>query len=219
MSTTLSFAQAVALLDTLADDMVAAKDELTQLDAALGDGDLGRTIERGFKAVKEAIPAASAENDLGKFLFKLGKTFSDAAASSFGALLGTAFMKGGMALKGKQTIAPSEIADAMQAALDALMERGKAKVGDKTMLDAMHPAILAIRAAVSSGGDATSIAGALRAGADAAQAGAEQTVNMQSQIGRASWQGERSVGNMDPGARAVALMLASAARYAEQKLN
>lgn len=216
MTSELSYPDAVALLAALADDMIGARDELTTLDAALGDGDLGRTIEWGFRAVKESLAdAPAAEPDLGKLFFRAGKTFADAAASSFAALLGTAFMKGGMTLKGKAEASPDDVVNAMQTALAALMERGKANIGDKTMLDALHPAIEAMRARLGAAGGAATLADVLRAGAGAAQEGALRTQAMQSQIGRASWQGERSVGKMDPGARAVALMLDSAARYVE----
>jgi dihydroxyacetone kinase phosphoprotein-dependent L subunit len=209
MTESLNFSQAVALMSAIAQALIAARDELTALDAALGDGDLGRTVERGFKAIQDDLTAHDpAETDLGKLYFKLGKTFSNAAASSFGALFGTALMKGGMTLKGKSSLTAPDIAAAMQAALDALMERGKAKVGDKTMLDAIHPALEAMRAA-----NTADIAASLRAAADAAQAGAEKTMTMQSMIGRASWQGERSIGQMDAGARAVALMLDAAAKF------
>jgi dihydroxyacetone kinase-like protein len=213
VTTNLTYAGARDLLDKLADDVIAAKDELTTLDAALGDGDLGRTVERGFRAIKEALAAEAGDSDLGKLFFKAGKTFSDAAASSFGALLGTAFMKGGMALKGKAEASPADITEAMQTALNALMERGKANVGDKTMLDALHPAIEAMRAYLAQNEGSPELGNCLRAGADAAQEGAVRTQTMQSQIGRASWQGERSVGHMDPGARAVAIMLDSVARH------
>ena len=214
MTTKLTYASAFELLAYLADDMIAVKDELTALDAALGDGDLGRTVERGFRAIKELLAAVTdPDADLGKLFFKTGKAFADAAASSFGALLGTAFMKGGMALKGKTEASPAEIVDAMQTALAALMERGKANIGDKTMLDALHPAIEAMGAYLADQADAPELAACLRAGADAALAGAARTQNMQSQIGRASWQGERSIGKVDAGARAVALMLDSVARH------
>lgn len=216
MSTQLTYAGALALLAQLADDVIASKDELTELDAALGDGDLGRTVDRGFRAIQASLEeAATAEADLGKLFFKSGKTFSEAAASSFGALLGTAFMKGGMALKGKAEASAADIVEAMQTALTALMERGKANIGDKTMLDALNPAIEAMRATLADSPD-TALAVCLRAGADAAQAGAESTQAMQSQIGRASWQGERSIGHVDPGARAVAIMLDSVARHLAQ---
>ena len=214
MTTNLTYAGTLALLTYLADDMIAAKDELTTLDAALGDGDLGRTVEWGFRAVQGMLAdASSADTDLGKLFFRTGKTFADAASSSFGALLGTAFMKGGMTLKGKAEASPAEIVDAMQAALSALMERGKANIGDKTMLDALNPAIEAMRIYLADVADGANLAACLRVGADAARDGAARTRDMQSQIGRASWQGERSVGKVDAGAHAVALMLDSAARH------
>ena len=212
MTTIITSTQAAALLIGISDRMIAGKNELTALDAELGDGDLGRTISRGFAAIKDDLTAAeSPESDLGKLLYKEGKTFSNTAPSSFGALFATLLMKGGMALKGKESATFGEIADAAQTALEALMERGKAKIGDKTMLDALHPAIEAMRSVKT---DATLLAFFLAA-ADAAQRGAEETKNMQSQIGRASWQGERSAGKMDPGARAIAMMLQAAAAYLE----
>lgn len=221
MSSNLTYIEAVQLLTKLADDAIASKDELTELDAALGDGDLGRTVERGFRAVQGMLleGEVSAEADLGKLLFKTGKTFSTAAASSFGALLGTAFMKGGMALKGHTEASASDIIKAMRASLTALIDQGKANIGDKTMLDAMSPAIDAMSTYLANHPDDVTLAPFLRAGANAAQEGAEHTQSMQSQIGRASWQGARSIGPMDPGARAVAIMLNSVAGYFEQKLQ
>lgn len=217
MNIYLAYRDARALLARLADDMIASKDELTELDAVLGDGDLGRTVERGFRGVQTMLEGeVDAEDDLGKLFFRTGKTFSTEAASSFGALLGTAFMKGGMALKGKTDASAHDLVESMRTALAALMERGKANVGDKTMLDALKPAIDAMSAYLADQKGDVSLAHCFRAGADAAQTGAEQTRNMQSQIGRASWQGARSIGSMDPGARAVAIMLDSAARYFEQ---
>ena len=216
MSSTLTYDGMLALLASVADDMIATRDTLTELDAVLGDGDLGRTIDRGFRGIKEALTEAAeaADRDLGKMLFRQGKAFANAAPSSFGALMGTAFMKGGMALKGQSEATTEDLTRAMQTALEALMERGKAEIGNKTMLDALHPAIEATRAGLAADPDMT-LAAYFRAAADAANAGAEKTRNMQSQIGRASWQGERSIGQMDPGAKAVALMLDAAARHFE----
>jgi dihydroxyacetone kinase-like protein len=210
MATILNKDQIAALLGSVADLMIAQKDELATLDADLGDGDLGRTIERGFLAIKTALadPNAPGGEDMGRMLFRLGKAFSNDAASSFGALFGTALMKGGMALKDKQDVTLSDLADATDTALKALMERGKAKLGDKTMLDAIAPALDAMRAAAA---DAPA-RDFFRAAANAAQQGAVATQTMQSQIGRASWQGERSAGKMDPGARAIAMMLDAAAK-------
>ncbi|MCC6802817.1 MAG: dihydroxyacetone kinase subunit L [Anaerolineae bacterium] len=217
MNTHLTYAQAHTLLEQLADDVIASKDELTALDAALGDGDLGRTVERGFRAIQTVLSEPTAEPDLGRLFFKAGKAFSTAAASSFGALLGTAFMQGGMALTGQTEASAADIVRAMRAALTALIERGKANVGDKTMLDALSPAIDAMSAFLAAHPNDAPLAACVRSGADAAQAGAARTQTMQSQIGRASWQGERSVGHVDPGARAVAIMLDSAARYLERE--
>jgi dihydroxyacetone kinase-like protein len=211
MPTTLTRDALAALLDGVAQDMIRDKDELTALDAELGDGDLGRTTEWGFTAIRESLASgdAASEPDMGKLLFKCGKAFADKAPSSFGALMGAAFMKGGMALKGKTEADLTDLANAVETALNALMERGGAKLGDKTMLDAMHPALLAMRAQ-----PADALLGAFfAASAEAAQGGAVETQAMQSQIGRASWQGERSAGKMDPGARAIAMMFAAAARH------
>ncbi len=221
MNIHLTYTEALRLLAKLADDAIASKDELTELDAALGDGDLGRTVERGFRAVQGMLleGEVNAEADLGKLFFKTGKTFSTAAASSFGALLGTAFMKGGMALNGQTEASASDIIKAMRASLTALIDQGKANIGDKTMLDALGPAIDAMSTYMANHQGDVTLAPLLRAGANAAQGGAEHTQTMQSQIGRASWQGARSIGAMDPGARAVAIMLNSVACYFEQELR
>ncbi len=217
MTTVLTRDQLAVLLDKIAADMIASKDELTQLDADLGDGDLGRTIEWGFAAVQKALSGDAAdETDMGKLLFKLGKVFADSAPSSFGGLFGTALMKGGMALKGKASATLAELADATQAALDALMERGKAQIGDKTMLDAIHPALQAMRAVVAESGDDSKLGAFFAAAAEAALHGAHETQSLTSKIGRASWQGERSSGKMDPGAYAIALILAAAARHTSE---
>lgn len=212
MATTITREQLAALMTAVADAMIAQKDDLTALDAELGDGDLGRTIQRGFNGMKETL-AAEDEEDIGKLLFKLGKAFSNAAPSSFGALFGTALMTGGKSLRGSKEATLTGVADATQAALDALMERGKAKVGDKTMLDAIHPAIEAMRTTLKDKGEDVSQGDFFRAAADAALKGAEDTKVLQSQIGRASWQGERSSGKKDPGAQAIALMLDAAAKH------
>ncbi|MEM6527085.1 MAG: dihydroxyacetone kinase subunit DhaL [Chloroflexota bacterium] len=214
MATIMNTQQVVELITAVAERMIADKDELQKLDAELGDGDLGRTVSRGFTAIKEDIAATDDPGgDVGKFVYKQGKTFSNGAPSSFGALFGTVLMTGGKSLRGKEEISLLDIADATQAALDALMERGGAKIGDKTMLDAMHPAIAAMRKAVE---DDASMGAFFRAAADAAQKGAEDTKDMQSQIGRASWQQQRSAGKMDPGARAIAMMLDAAANHTQE---
>lgn len=217
MAAQLTTTDMAALLDAVAVDLIAAKDDLTALDAALGDGDLGRTIERGFNAVREGLKE-SADADMGRMLFQQGKAFNTAAASSFGTLFSTLLQKSGQALKGKESATLPELVEALQAAFDTLKERGKANVGDKTMLDALHPALEAMRATLAQSEPPT-LAIFLGAAASAAAAGAEKTTTMQSQIGRASWKGERSVGHMDPGAQAIALMFAAAAKWAEESTS
>jgi len=216
MATTLNSEQTSALLQAVGTVLIEKKDELTALDAELGDGDLGRTVSRGFKAIKDDLSSSDAINpDVGKFLFQQGKIFGNEAPSSFGALFSTVLMTGGKALRGSESITLTQIADATQAALDALMERGGAKLGDKTMLDAMAPAITAMRGVISDAGEDAELGAFFRAAADAADKGAEDTREMQSQIGRASWQQGRSAGKLDPGARAIALMLDAAAAHFE----
>lgn len=215
MVTELSTESVKGLMGAVSDHLIASKDELTALDAELGDGDLGRTIERGFNVTKESL-GGELPDDIGRLLFQLGKAFANTAPSSFGTLFGTALMKGGMALKDKHQATLTECANATQVALDALIERGKAKPGDKTMLDAIAPAIAAMRETLASVGEDVSAAVFFRSAADAAQRGADETAAMQSQIGRASWQGERSAGKKDPGAQAIALMFAAAAAYFDQ---
>jgi dihydroxyacetone kinase-like protein len=216
MATTLTTEQLIAALDAVAVRMIAAKDELTALDAELGDGDLGRTIEWGFTAIRQALhggETSALPGDAGRMLFQMGKAFANAAPSSFGALFGTALMKGGMALKDKTAVTLAECADAAQVALDALMERGKAQLGNKTMLDAIAPAIAGMRAVLAEQGEDASATEFFQRAASEAQRGADETASMQSQIGRASWQGERSTGKKDPGAQAIALMFAAAAHH------
>lgn len=214
MPTTVNREKLLSLLKSVAEEMIAQKDVLTTLDAELGDGDLGRTVEWGFKAILDDLTSLD-EPDMGKALFKEGKVFSNAAPSSFGGLFGTLLMQVGKSLRGKDAAGLSDLADSLQSGLDTLMERGKAKIGDKTMLDAINPAIQAMREVIDTKGSDASLVDFLRAAADAADRGAEETKDLRSQIGRASWQGERSAGKMDPGAKAIAMMLNAAASHAD----
>lgn len=215
MAAQLHQAEVAALMASVAAHMVSHKDELTALDAELGDGDLGRTIERGFNAIAEALKG-ELPADVGRLLYQLGKAFANAAPSSFGALFSAALMKGGMTMKDKATISLADCAEATQVALDALIERGKSQLGNKTMLDAIAPALEAMRTALAQDAEINSAA-FFRAAADGAQRGADETQHMQSQTGRASWQGERSIGKKDPGAQAVAMMFAAAAMHLEAR--
>ena len=194
----LSQAELIVLLDGLAQDIIAKEEELRQLDAALGDGDLGITTRMGFKAVQAIIHGKQAEtNDIGALLGAAGIAFSNANASTMGALMGTAFMRAGKAGRGKTELDLAEVAQLCRAALDGILQRGKAHRGDKTILDALFPACESLEEAASAKiGWATAFAQA----AQAAQAGVVATTPLQSQVSRAAWLQERSKGHPDPGA-------------------
>ena len=207
MTEHLTVDQFVSVLLTMADDLAAAKGRLNDLDAAIGDGDLGITMARGFAGVRAGLE--SHPQDIGRILMKAGMDFNNAAASTMGALLATAFMRAGKQVHGAAGITLEDIVRMVRAAETGIMERGKAQIGDKTMLEAIAPAREALESAADRG---EPLLAALEKAATAAEAGALSTVEMQSAIGRASWLGERTIGHQDPGATMAALMLASVAQ-------
>jgi len=186
-------------------DMTAARDELCELDAAAGDGDLGVTIATGFQA-GEAYLAGSDEADPGTALVAVGGEFARKAPSTIGALLATAFMRGGKAIQGSDPIDAAAVAALLDAAATGVAERGRASAGERTVLDAMRPAADAALAAAGEG--ATGLE-ALRRAAAAGRAGAEATAEMEPRHGRAGWIPDRARGKPDAGAAAWAMFLAS----------
>jgi len=198
-----------AALDKVGQDALTYAERLRELDAASGDGDLGVTMTIGWNAVRAALPGSTQE-DIGTLLAQAGINFNKAAASTFGVLLATALMRGGRELKGMKELGLAEVIKGFEGALQGVRERGKASVGDKTMLDAMAPAIEALKEAAARG---DSLAAAMDAAARAAEAGAAQTAGLTPKFGRASWLGQRAAEVQDPGATAVAMMLRSLADY------
>jgi len=172
-------------------------DLLNGLDAAVGDGDLGITAVKGGAALSAYLAANPPGNDLGAFLSGLGMAFNRAASSTFGALTATALMRAGKELKGLAELDASSLAGALSAADAGIQERGKARPGDKTLVDALHPAAESFVAAVDAGQDLRTAAAAML---EAARAGRDSIVALQSKIGRASWVGERTRNQPDPGA-------------------
>lgn len=206
MRTTISSTDLLAAIRKMADDLEAQKDYLCQLDAAVGDGDQGVTMAIGFRAVRNALPALEGQ-DIGTVVTKCGLTFNGTAASTIGALIATACMRAGREAKGRQEIGLAELA-AMAAAADAgIRERGKAQVGDKTVLDMLAPTVESLRRSAAEG---VPLPEALRRSLEAAKAGVEATIPMQSRIGRAAWLADRTVGHQDPGATSFYLMWKSA---------
>jgi dihydroxyacetone kinase-like protein len=209
MRTTITRAELLALLQQMAIDMAAHKDYLCELDGAMGDGDQGITMTLGFGAIVAALPAL-ADQDIGTILTKSGLAFNGTAASTIGALFATACLRAGAVAKGKTALTGADLAAMAEAAAAGIQTRGKAQVGDKTVLDALVPAATALRAAAAAG---TSIEAALQAACAAAAAGVQATIPLKAQVGRAAWIAERSVGHPDPGATSFSLMLKSAVEY------
>ena len=184
----------------------AQSDYLTQLDAAIGDGDHGINMRRGFDAVGKALAAQGNGVPGGRLLIVAGKTLVSTVGGASGPLWGSALRRAGRALGDAETFDGKQLADALDAALAGIVELGAAAPGDKTMVDALTPATRALHETLDSG---ATLNDALRSAADAAAAGAEATVPMQARKGRASYLGERSIGHQDPGATSAAIILAA----------
>lgn len=184
------------LFARLAQAMEDNKELLTKLDAESGDGDLGLTMSMGFQKITEKISAVT-ETDIGKLIAVAGSTMAQAVPSTMGTLMGSALMRGGKALLGKTELELPDIAAMLSAMVEGIMARGKAKPGDKTVLDSLDPAAIALRDAVESG---KSFSVGLEAAAAAAVQGLEDTKTMVPQHGRAAYYAEKALGRQDPGA-------------------
>jgi dihydroxyacetone kinase-like protein len=195
-------------IDAIATAIASQADHLTQLDSAIGDADHGVNLDRGFTAVRAALDGFEATS-VGDVFVKVGNTLVSKVGGASGPLYGSAFRAIGKALPG-QTCTPAEFGAALQAGLDAIARLGAAAPGDKTMVDAFGPAILAYAkasASPSKGGLSTAAAAAAAAAAD----GMRATIPLQARKGRASYLGPRSVGHQDPGATSTSLMFAALA--------
>lgn len=183
------------------------RDYLTQLDAAIGDADHGANMDRGFKAVLNKMPEIS-DKDIGTIFKTVGMTLISTVGGAGGPLYGTFFLQAGMKTAGKMELNLSDWYTVLDAALSGVIMRGKAEIGDKTMVDALTPARDALKVALE---DHTTLADALVQSAEAARAGMEGTIPLVARKGRASYLGERSAGHQDPGATSSYLILKAAA--------
>jgi dihydroxyacetone kinase-like protein len=186
----------IAFLERAAQLITEHSSTLTELDAAIGDADHGANLERGFNAVRAKLDGL-ADQDIGTIMRTAGSTLVSTVGGSSGPLYGTAFIRAGTVLAGKTSITPEEWLAAAEAGLDGIIARGKARAGEKTLIDAIEPAIAAYRAALAEG---VSMSEMLRRSAAAAEAGAQATIPMLATKGRASYLGDRSIGHQDPGA-------------------
>jgi len=182
------------------------RDHLTELDAAIGDADHGSNMDRGMKAAVAALDESRPATP-GALFSKVGMTLVSTVGGASGPLFGTLFIRMAGSLGDAETPSATDVAAALRAGLGGVVDRGKAAPGDKTMYDALAPAVDALDAAL---GDGEPLATALKHARDAAAAGRDATIPMLARKGRASYLGERSVGHQDPGATTVALLLEAA---------
>jgi phosphoenolpyruvate---glycerone phosphotransferase subunit DhaL len=181
---------------------------LTKLDGAIGDGDHGTNMDRGMKKALERLGTTDGD-DIGASLKAVGMALVSSVGGAAGPLYGTFFLQMGQAAGARSELDLAGFTEAFDAGLQGVIKRGKAEPGDKTMVDALTPALEALRAA-----DGDDVAAALGKAAEAAQQGMEATVPMVARKGRASYLGERSAGHQDPGATSSHLLLKSAAEAA-----
>lgn len=199
----ISGSRVIEIINKIADVIEENKLFLTELDAAIGDGDHGLNMSKGFNAVREKLKEEDGSN-IGDVLKKTGMTLVSNVGGASGPLYGTAFMKAAMVVNGKEEIDIKDFEQILQAAIDGVKMRGKAQLNEKTMIDALEPAFNALCSAIEKG---LSSKEALKEAVDAAQKGVEHTKEIIATKGRASYLGERSIGHQDPGAASSALIL------------
>ena len=193
----------IFILQKIGEKIEEQKDYLTELDQPIGDSDHGINLARGFKAVSEKL-ATVQDKDIGTILKTAGMALVSTVGGASGPLYGSAYMKMGMALNGKTEIGMDDFLKGMDTAVEAVMQRGKAVAEEATMLDAMLPAVAAMKETAAQGADAKAV---LEAGCRASWAGAEHTKDLVATKGRASYVGERGLGHQDPGAISFSFML------------
>ncbi len=179
------------------------RDYLTQLDSPIGDADHGTNMDRGFQAVIAKLPTV-ATMDIGSILKTVGTTLVSTVGGASGPLYGTAFLRAGMATSGKDELYEADVVHMLESFLAGITVRGKAQPGEKTMVDALTPAIAALKEAEQ---QRVSMAQLLRRGGTAAEEGMKATIPLLATKGRASYLGERSIGHQDPGATSSWLIL------------
>jgi dihydroxyacetone kinase-like protein len=204
---TISSKQIFAWIERYAAQIAEQKDYLTQLDAAIGDADHGANMNRGLQAVL-AKNADLQNADIGALLKGVAMTLISTVGGASGALYGTFFLQASTIAGNRTEPSPSEFGSVLEKGLAGIVLRGKATIGDKTMVDALQPAIKAYKHSIESG---ETLDQALSKAASAAEEGLKSTVPLVARKGRASYLGERSAGHPDPGATSTVLLFRSAA--------
>jgi dihydroxyacetone kinase-like protein len=215
LATELDRSRLEAWLRLAASRLHEQRDALTALDQAIGDGDHGMNMDRGFAAIVAKLDALNAagprDEDPAALLRLAGKTLVSTVGGASGPLYGTGFLKLAASVSGRMSLDGPAIVAALDAATTGIAAIGRSKQGEKTMLDALVPAVAAARSALEAGADVPAILGAAR---DAAAQGAEATIPLLATKGRASYLGERSIGHQDPGATSAALILGALSEVA-----
>ena len=201
--TTVTKEQVVRWLESTAAVLAANKGYLTELDSAIGDADHGTNMDRGFNKVMEKLPTV-ADKDIGNILKTVGMTLISSVGGASGPLYGTFYMRGGMAADAKEELDGDDLVNVLQGAVDGIIQRGRAQPGDKTMVDALLPALAALKQAVADGQD---VRAAVAAAVAAAEQGMKDTIPLQARKGRASYLSKHSINHQDPGATSSYLIL------------
>ena len=195
--------QLISWLQACAKVLDENKAYLTELDSAIGDADHGTNIARGFGIIAEQV-TEQGDKDIGALLKATSMTLMSKVGGASGMLYGNFFMKAAATANGKEELSADELVALFEAGLGGIIARGRAELGDKTMIDAWSPAVDALKSSLA---DGTDLAAALQACAGAAEAGMKSTIPLKAKKGRASYLGERSVGHQDPGATSTHLIL------------
>jgi dihydroxyacetone kinase-like protein len=199
--------QMIKWLERFAALVTENKDHLTQLDSAIGDADHGANMDRGFKAVLGKKTEFQGK-DIATVFKTVAMTLISTVGGASGPLYGTFFLQAGLLAAGKSSISAEEFGALLEKGLNGVIQRGKANPGDKTMIDAMQPAIAAYRKALQGG---ESLDAALKKAAESSREGMKATIPLVAKKGRASYLGERSAGHQDPGSTSTALLFQAAA--------
>ena len=203
MRSTLSSADLIRIIETMADTMEREKDRLSDLDGAIGDGDHGVNMAKCFREVKRRLPE-SIDKDVGTIFKNVGMVILNSVGGAMGALYGTFFLKASKEVTGKAEVNLEDLIRMFEAAEKGIQDMGKAQVGDKTLLDTIDPAVKALKEAQRQG---KPLEDALANLSEAARQGAQSTREMISRIGRSSRLGERTMGHQDAGATSCFFIL------------
>ncbi|MFO8082244.1 MAG: dihydroxyacetone kinase subunit DhaL [Armatimonadota bacterium] len=211
----LTAADVISFLRVLSEELPQHKDHLRELDAQIGDGDLGITVSIGMKAIRDGLSDLEGEEP-GTILAKSGMNFNREAASTFGAIFATALMSAGKHIKGRGAIEVDDLPEMIEAAASGVSARGGARPGEKTILDVLLPMARELEAQVA---EEASLPEAAAAAHEACEEALEETKQMEAKHGRGGWLKEKSVGIQDPGSTAICLMMECFADFVSESAD